>query len=295
MTIVTDFTHLRAVVTGATNQIGYFLIPQLRAAGFTQIEAYSRRFHPPESRIHWQQVDLSTTVNIPITQPTIWFHAAPLMLLPRLLSQLPQNVPLIRILAFSSTSRISKLQSSDLKERRVAHQLADAEHAVMTLSQQRGIPWTLFRPTLIYGCQRDKNISFIAQFIRRFRFFPLLGQGTGLRQPVHAEDLARACLHACQTSATYNKTYNLSGGQTLSYREMLETIFHHLGQKPRIISIPPVIFKWLVRSVRGLPAYAHLSTAMLTRINEDLHFEHTAATQDFGYQPRRFSDADLGF
>lgn len=291
--MVTNFSQFRAIVTGATNQIGHFLIPRLAIAGFAEVIAFSRQVHADTPSIRWQKIDLN---NIPliINQPTVLFHLAPLTLLPPLLVHLPLSAPLKRIIAFSSTSRLSKINSSDVNERKIAIQLANAEQVVMEHCQHYNIPCTIFRPTLIYGCGRDKNVSFIAHFVRRFGFFPLLGQGTGFRQPVHAEDLAIACLKAYWIPTTFYQIYNLSGGQTLSYREMVETIFHKMGKKPRILTIPAIVYNGLLHCVRCLPNYAHLSTAMVQRINEDLCFDHLLATQDFGYQPRKFAEHDLG-
>ena len=52
---------------------------------------------------------------------------------------------------------------------------------------------------------------------------PLVGGAPGLRQPVHAEDLANN--RSRIEPATINKFYALSGSETLSYREMIGRIF----------------------------------------------------------------------
>jgi nucleoside-diphosphate-sugar epimerase len=275
-----------ALVTGATSQIGHFLLPRLQTAGFT-VTAFSRKSLPNTEQVIWQAADLQT-FSLSIHQPSLLFHLAPLPLLPPLLARLPNDAPLTRVIAFSSTSRFTKATSYDLTEQAIAAQLIQAETELIAECQARHVAWTLFRPTLIYGCGIDKNVSLIARFIRRFGFFPLLGQGVGLRQPVHADDLAAACLQACQSSAAINKAYNLSGGQTLSYRDMVESIFHQLGKKSCIISIPLPLFKLMTYAIRWLPSYAHLSTAMIARMNQDLCFDHTAASQDFGYIARQF-------
>jgi len=271
------------MVSGATNQIGYFLLPRLQAANF-EVTALSRQPQPNDNGITWQQIDLLTS-SLPISQHRQLFHIAPLPLLPLLLERLPA---LTRVIAFSSTSRFTKADSPDPKERAIATQLTEAETASITACQNRNIGWTIFRPTLIYGCGVDKNVTFITNFIRRFGFFPLVGKGSGLRQPVHADDLAAACLLACTSSASANKAYNLSGGQTLSYRDMVTIIFQHLGKKPRILEVRLTLFNLLTRSLVWLPAFNHLSTAMLTRMNQDLCFDHSEAYHDFGYQPRKF-------
>ncbi|OQW90752.1 MAG: hypothetical protein BWK79_18885 [Beggiatoa sp. IS2] len=288
-----NFTGTIALVTGATNQIGRFLLPRLSASG-SPVFAYSR--HPPKNNqgIVWQSSDLTTTV-LSVTQPSFLFHIAPLPLLPRLLANLPESAPLLRVITFSSTSRFTKADSPDPRERAIADQLTTAETLFIRECTRRQLPWTLFRPTLIYGCGQDKNVTFIANFIRRFGFFPLVGNGIGLRQPVHADDLAVACLQVCQAPTTYYKAYNLSGGQTLSYRDMVVAIFHRLGKSPRILPLPLSLLKLLLSGISWLPTYAHLSPAMLLRVNQDLCFDHTNAARDFGYQPRTFSDNEMGF
>lgn len=290
---ISDLTQYRVLVTGATSQIGRFLLPRLQVAGCI-ITALSRQPPASTARIDWQQTDLQTS-DLPINQTSLLFHLAPLPLLPPLLARLPNEAPLTRVVAFSSTSCFTKATSPDPKERKIAAQLTHAETALISECQARNITWTLFRPTLIYGCGIDKNVTFIAKFIRRFRFFPLLGQGTGLRQPVHADDLAAACIQVCISPTTANKAYDLSGGQTLSYREMVIAIFHHLGQKPHIISIPLPFFQLMTRCFSWLPAYTLMSAAMIARMNQDLCFEHTAAYHDFGYNPRTFSNNEMGF
>jgi nucleoside-diphosphate-sugar epimerase len=72
----------------------------------------------------------------------------------------------------------------------VAASLAEAEAEVERFCAEPGVAWTILRPTLIYDEGRDGNVSRLAGLIRRFGVLPLSGEGEGLRQPVHAEDLA---------------------------------------------------------------------------------------------------------
>jgi nucleoside-diphosphate-sugar epimerase len=291
--MLTDLSQAEVLVTGATSQIGRFLLPHLQLAGVT-VTAISRQPQSNARSLIWQQADLQTS-SLEISQSSLLFHIAPLPLLPPLLAHLPNNAILKRIIAFSSTSCFTKAHSPDPKERAVATQLAEAETALIAICHDRDIAWTLFRPTLVYGCGVDKNVTFIAKFIQSFGFFPIVEQGMGLRQPVHADDLAIACVQACLSPKAINKAYNLSGGQTLSYRDMVKAIFHHLGKKPRIMSIPLPVFKFMTRCLSWLPTYTHLSAAMIARMNQDLCFDHVVAYHDFGYQPRTFSDNDMGF
>lgn len=277
------------IVAGATNQIGHFLLPRLQNYN---VIAISRQLQQNTDK--WLNIDLASEF-LPIETPSQLFYSAPLPLLPILLARLPRTTLLTRVIAFSSTSRFTKENSTDTKEQAIANQLIQAETALIKECQQRKIAWTILRPTLVYGCGLDKNVTFIAKFIHRFGFFPIVGQGAGLRQPVHADDLAQACIQAALSPNTINKAYNLTGGQTLSYHNMVMAIFKYLGKKPRIISVPLPLFTTMMRGVTWLPKYAHLSTAMVTRINQDLCFDCTAAEHDFNYQPRKFTELGLCF
>jgi nucleoside-diphosphate-sugar epimerase len=286
-----------AMVTGATNQIGFFLLPRLQAAGFS-VTAVSRKGLKGDSSVRWLSVDLLTTP-LMIEEPVWLFHLAPLPLLPILLARLSvsdgfKSRYLQKVIAFSSTSCFTKANSPDPKERAVAVELSVAEREVIAWCEAHQVAWVLLRPTLIYGCGRDENVSFIAGFIRRFGFFPILGAGSGLRQPVHADDLALACLQVAFSNLAVNRAYNLSGGETLSYREMVAAIFAQLGKPVRIFSLPPRLYQALALNW-WLPLISSVSPAMIMRMNQDLCFEHEAATRDFGYLPRNFCDNEMGF
>jgi nucleoside-diphosphate-sugar epimerase len=146
----------------------------------------------------------------------------------------------------------------------------------------------ILRPTLIYGRGRDKNLTEIVRFVRRFGFFPLLGLAGGLRQPVHAEDVAAACVSALTSPVAANRTYNLSGGETLPYREMVRRVFATVGKLPHLVMIPRCMFRLAVTALRLLPWYQHWTMEMAERMNRDLVFDHADATRDLGFSPRPF-------
>ncbi|MFC6573774.1 NAD-dependent epimerase/dehydratase family protein [Pseudomonas brassicacearum] len=140
---------------------------------------------------------------------------APVWVLPDYLERLA-STHVKRVVVLSSTSRFAKQTSPDARERDVAQRLIRAEEQLEQWAIERQVEWVILRPTMIYGFGRDKNISQIARFIQRFGFFPLIGGGTGLRQPVHAGDVIQACLSAMSTPGLPSGGYNLSGGGSLA-------------------------------------------------------------------------------
>jgi uncharacterized protein YbjT (DUF2867 family) len=102
-----------------------------------------------------------------------------------------------------------------------------------------------------------------------------------------------ACVQSLDAPASYNKAYNLSGGETLAYVDMVRRIFETLGRKPVFIPVPIWAFRIAVRLARLHPRFAHLTADMALRMQADLVFDHQDATRDFGYQPGRFDPAYL--
>jgi nucleoside-diphosphate-sugar epimerase len=197
------------------------------------------------------------------------------------------------VIAFGSTSLFSKADSANASERQLVARLGAAEEVVRRDCGVLEINWTVFRPTLVYDCSRDKNITQIARFIRRYGFFPLLGKAGGLRQPIHADDLAQACILALDQPITFNRFYNLSGGEILTYRQMVEKIFSSLGKPIRFFLVPAWLFRLGIQAITLFPGKRKRSITpeMATRMNTDLCFPHADAAKDFGFMPRPFSPA----
>lgn len=281
----------QVLVSGATNQVGVFLLPRLIAAGF-HVHALSRRdsaaHKPQHERIIWHQADLDIEKHVQAApQASYFFHLAPIWLALNVIEKLSE-AGVRRIVALSSTSRFSKLNSQNISEKNIVEKLIAAEAALINKCDKYNIEWTLLRPTMIYGCGMDKNVTVIAKFIKKFSFFPLVGPADGLRQPLHADDLAGACLAAMNSAAAVSKAYNLSGGQTLKFREMVEEIFRAQGKKPRIVFVPRSLVSFLITCARIIPAYRHINMEMMVRVNSDICFDSSDASRDFGYAPRGF-------
>jgi uncharacterized protein YbjT (DUF2867 family) len=302
-----------AGVLGGTSFIGQSVLARLQASSLqassrdesdattatsvvAPVVAFSRRAAPPPATtaaagIRWQRLPVS---------PGVWQASIPHWITVCPLWAVPEHFPLLeaagarRLVALSSTSRFTKRDSAAASERVIAARLAAAEDQVLDWARTHGIAATILRPTMIYDGIHDQNVARIARFIRRFGCYPVAGAAAGLRQPVHADDVATACQSALQCDGL-REAYEISGGETLTYREMVGRIFAWLERPPRLVTLPLPLVRaagTLVRAVgplvRMLPGLESLPT-MAARMNEDLVFDHGAATRDFGFHPRAFS------
>jgi nucleoside-diphosphate-sugar epimerase len=279
----------QTLVTGASSQIGEFLLSRLVEEGH-EVWALSRqRVTAGSPDIHWVRGNLADPeFRIrEIENARILIHLAPLNLLPAALPGLAM-LGIDRLVAFGTTSRFTKSRSSSLEERQLAWEFARAEEGVTRICQTCGIKWTLLRPTMIYGAGTDGTVAFIASVIRRLRCFPLADAARGRRQPVHAEDLAIACLQALASEGACNRSYNLAGGEILEYREMVERIFHVMGRPVCMPQVPAALFRRMLAVVRLVPRFRDLNPGMVERMEQDLVFDSDPARRDFGWSPRTF-------
>jgi hypothetical protein len=173
-----------------------------------------------------------------------------------------------------------------VSERELLQRLAEGERRLISACERYRVGCTILRPTIIYAEGRDGNISRLAGLIRRFGVLPLMGNGAGLRQPVHAEDLAIGAIAAAASEAAIGKTYTMPGGETISYREMVGRIFDALGKPRRIISAPP--FVWRLAFALAKPLFPNANAAMGARMAMDMAFDAAPAVRDFGWNPRGF-------
>lgn len=278
-------------VLGATSFVGGNLLEKLKSLP-VQVFAYTRRNARPDSdNVHWRNLEaelpLSQHLNLEQNIPD-WISLAPILVLPKYFTMMEAH-GVRRLVVLSTTSRFTKVSSSDQTEQELVRQIEQAEEQVQQWCAQRGIEWIILRPTLIYGCGQDRNIAEITRFIRRFGFFPVFGKACGLRQPIHVQDVAGACLATLQTSTPANRAYNISGAETLTYREMVLRIFRLLGKRPLIIPIPLWMFRASVFVLRVIPRYSKWSSAMAERMNADMVFDHSEVRRDFEFAPRNFN------
>lgn len=272
----------RVLVLGATSLVGQRVLPVLASAGWDVLAA-SRQPAPVCSLgVQWVRVPRRlASVDVVLSLAPVWATTP-------CLSSIDGPAPR-RVVALSSTSVITKKTSPDAGDLALAQRLADGESEVRTWCEARGIDWVLLRPTMIYGGGLDRNVSDIARMVRQFGVFPLVGGGLGLRQPVHRDDVASACVAALTAPAAPGQCYALSGGERLAYGDMVRRIFAALGRTPRTPYMPVTVARALMRAARLTPRYRVHSLTVIDRMLEDLVFDHDAAARDLGFAPRPFA------
>jgi nucleoside-diphosphate-sugar epimerase len=273
-----------SVVFGASGAIGRFLLPRLLAAGH-EVVAVSREVRANgDARLSWIAGDLPRRVPAVPAGATI-FSLGPLDAFADWLAA--HGADATRVVAIGSRSVDTKKDSVDPGERDVAGRLAGAEHAIAHMADTHGTRITVLRPTLIYGAGLDRSLTPIVAFARRWRLFPYVAGAHGLRQPVHADDLAAACV-ALANRAPLRLSYDVGGGERVAFSAMLRRVRASLPFVTLALPVPLAVAQAGAGLARTLPAFRAASAGALARLNEDLVADHSAAATDFGWSPRAF-------
>jgi nucleoside-diphosphate-sugar epimerase len=280
----TETEQATSLVVGGTGLVGGYIIDHLLRRG-EQTLALSRA-QQGRPGAGWYRGDLEKPDTLRFPEFTTLYCTADAVLLANALPRL-FNPSLRRIIAFSSTSVTTKQDTEVAAERETIRKIADAERRIIAACEQHNVGWTILRPTLIYAEGRDTNITPLSRLIRRFGFMPLVGGAPGLRQPVHAEDLAIGAIAAATSAAAVNKVYALPGGETLTYREMIGRIFDGMRLPRRTISVPPLL--WRAGFIVAKPLFPGANVAMGTRMMKDMTFDSAPAIRDLGWKPRAFN------
>ena len=274
-----------AVVFGATSLVGRHLVNCLSGQGFGGW-CLSRGARPAscETSPGFSWVAASGEEGLIVPASATLFSLVPISALPALVTRTTGGD---RLVALSTSSVLFKAQSTDPRERKLAQEWRQAEEAVRRLCTERGIAWTIFRPTLIYDPGHDGNVSAIASFVRRFGVFPIVRPGAGLRQPIHAEDVARAMAAAPSAPGARNVLFGLPGGETLAYREMIHRIFESLDRRPLPLYLPLPLARVAFCAWRALTG-AEYSAASLERMNVPLTLDPAPVREVLGITCRPF-------
>ena len=234
--------------------------------------------------------------------PAIWISFAPIWLLAPFIEQLTREHPgrlagMQGLIACSSSSVITKRYAANRFDRELVERLSASEELLLGICRQRCVPCIILQPTLIYGQvgpYGDRNLSKILQLLRWMPCLPLPAE-TGLRQPIHASQLAAVSLHLAyqlhgsDCDRSLPERMPLGGDMTISYTTMINILQKSRPQgdpalRCRLIPIPNRLFFTLASPL--LLCSPKMFEALL-RMSTNLS-GFTPAHQLIGSQPQRF-------
>lgn len=152
--------------------------------------------------------------------------------------------------------------------------------------QKSGIPYTIFRPSVIYGPE-DQSLNLFAKQIKMLRFVPVIGNGLYKMQPVPVATVAQAFTLALELPQTENRIYEVGGPEPLTFNEIIDTLAEVLGR--RVLKVRVMI--WSLRLLSGMFGrfpWFPLTTGQIRMLLEGNTCDPTAFYRDFGLEAVSF-------
>jgi uncharacterized protein YbjT (DUF2867 family) len=187
-----------------------------------------------------------------------------------------------RAVFMSSTRRFSQVPDDTVR------QVIEGERAIT----ESALEWTIVRCNMIYGGARDNNLEKVVRWMRARVWFPVVGNGRNLVQPVFTEDVVSAMQEALRRpEVASRREYTLAGPRAMEYDQMLRLVATALGREIRLIHFPLPVAMACLRLGRPVLAPLGVNDAMLRRFSEDKAFDFADAARDLGFLPHDFATA----
>lgn len=146
------------------------------------------------------------------------------------------------------------------------------------------LPWTIFRPSIIYG-RGDEFVTMLRGMIERLPVVPVIGSGRQKLQPVPVEQVAQAFARALALEPTVKHSYDVGGPDAVSMVELLEAIARALGRRrPLRVHIPIGLVRSATRLLHRLPGFP-LTPDQLLMLEEDNTCDPSAFYTTFHLTP----------
>jgi NADH dehydrogenase len=145
-------------------------------------------------------------------------------------------------------------------------------------------PWTIFRPSIIYG-PGDQFVNLFAGLIRRYPVVPVIGSGQQRLQPVTVEHVAEGFARAVEQGTSVKHTYEVAGPDAVSMVRLLDLIGAALGRaRVRKVHVPIGVVRPATRLLHRLPGFP-LTPDQLLMLEEDNAGDPQPFYSTFGLAP----------
>lgn len=151
------------------------------------------------------------------------------------------------------------------------------------------IPYTILRPSLIYGAG-DLFTLRLSEMIRLSPLLPVIGSGRSKIQPIFIDDVVACILRAVTSDCCLNEIYEIGGPDQLSYEEVTLAIAEAMGVKRPTLHLPLFFIKSMATVLEAVLPKAPVTADQLIMLQEDTVCSMRDIRDVFGIEPIGFRE-----
>jgi nucleoside-diphosphate-sugar epimerase len=154
---------------------------------------------------------------------------------------------------------------------------------------RKGLPVAIMRPAQVYGPRDSGTMGLGIKWVQR-GFFPLIGGGKALLQPIYVQDVVDAIILAMEVDKALGQTYNIAGEEILSFKEFFSIITNTVDTNSRQLNLPRRV-AWILgylfeAKTRLFGGYAFLTRFRVECATRNMIYDISKAKEELGFTPK---------
>jgi nucleoside-diphosphate-sugar epimerase len=162
----------------------------------------------------------------------------------------------------------------------------ESKLAAEEIVRKSGLPFTIVRPSEIYGAGSPEGIAKLIDLVCHSMFVPYVTGATLV--PLFADDAILA-IQKLVTLEPSGKTYVLSGPNVLTFKETIGEIKKVFSKSPVCVPIPVFLLK-LILPLVFMMTHVFKSADQVSRLLSKKDYDNTLAAHDLNFHPRSFRE-----
>lgn len=161
--------------------------------------------------------------------------------------------------------------------------------AAEELVRASGLPYTILRPSLIYG-PGDQFTIRLSEMMRLSPVLPVIGTGKAKVQPIFIDDVVTCILKAVTADCCLNEICEIGGPDQLTYEDVTVSIADALGIQRPILHLPLFFMRPMAKVLEAVLPRPPVTTDQLIMLQEDTVCNMRDIRDAFGLEPIGFRE-----
>lgn len=157
-----------------------------------------------------------------------------------------------------------------------------ADHAVLRISEAKGMPWSILRPMIVFGHDMPNNsIRALLRAIKSRRFF-YIGPTGALLPYIHVDDVVQGLMLCGHEQNALYQTFNLS--ENILLEEFVGLVAHELGCPPPAMRLPGPLIRMCTGVLQHIPGFP-LTISRIDALTRRVIYPSGRIVETLGYSP----------